>query len=93
MRVQKRKAQNIEKKGRISMAKIESFEKEDKIKDLGDKICRLANYYEKGKGRNLKLAVLADVLFSIKEIFKSHDGKFERLEKRLKDKEKAATID
>jgi len=78
MRVRKRRAQNIEKKGRISMAKV----KEYKIEKLGNKICRLVSYYEKGKGQNLALAALADVLMNIKEVFKSYDERFKRLEKR-----------
>jgi hypothetical protein len=34
MKVKKRRVQNIEKKGRISMVNIKDFEEEDKIKDL-----------------------------------------------------------
>lgn len=82
MRVQKRKAQNIEKKGKISMAKIKSFDKEDKIKDLGNKICKFVEYHEGNKGQNLlALAALAEILFSIREIFKSYDEQFKELEK------------
>lgn len=66
------------------MVEIKSFEKEDKIKDLGDKICRFVGYYEKNESENLELAALADTLFSIKEIFKNYDRRFKELEKNLK---------
>lgn len=84
MRVRKKEAQNTEKKGRILMGKIKSFEKENKIKELGDKIYRFVGYYEKNESENLELAALADTLFSIKEIFKNYDRRFEELEKNLK---------
>jgi len=92
MRMRKRRVQNIEKKGKISMANYifdkKGLQKIDKIKDLGDKICRFVNYYEKNKGQNSELAALADTLLSIKEIFKSHDEKFKKLEEHLKEKTK-----
>ena len=63
------------------MTKIRILKEEDKIKDLGIKICRFAKYYEKGeRERRLELAALADILISIKEIFKSYDKKFKKLE-------------
>lgn len=70
------------------MTKIKILKEEDKIKDLGNKICRLVNYYEKGKGQSLALAALADVLLEIKEVFKSYDKRFKKLEEYLKKKEK-----
>lgn len=81
MRVRKRRTQNIEKEGRTSMAKIRSLKKMDETEDLGDKICRFVNYYEKNKGQSLELAALADILISIKKIFRSYNEKFEKLEK------------
>ncbi len=93
MRVQKRRAQNIEKKGRISMAKIRSLKKEDKIKDLGDKICKYVEYIADGKkGRVLELAALADILFSIREFLRVYDKRFKEFEESLKDKERRMVI-
>ncbi|GAI19513.1 unnamed protein product, partial [marine sediment metagenome] len=60
----------------------------DKIEKLGNKICRLVKYYEKSKGQNLALAALADVLLGIKEVFRSYDKRFKKLEESLKDKER-----
>lgn len=31
------------------MVKVKDLKEEDRIKNLGDKICRFAKYYEKGK--------------------------------------------
>jgi len=64
----------------MTKTKLKNFKEEDRIKDLGDKICRLVYYYEKGKGRNLELAALASIFISIKEIFKIYDKKFKELE-------------
>jgi len=74
------------------MTKIKILEEKDKIKDLGNKICRLVRYYEKGKGQNLALAALADVLMNIKEVFKSYDERFKKLEEHLKEKERMMVI-
>ena len=72
------------------MPKINILKKEDKCKNLGDKICRFVEYHEL-KNRYapiLQLAALADILVSIKEIFRSYDKRFEKLEEHLKDKER-----
>lgn len=59
------------------------LKKVDKIEELWNKVCKFAEYYEQGKkGRSLELAALADVLLCIREIFRSHDEQFKRLEKR-----------
>jgi len=64
------------------MTRIKILKEEDKIKDLGVKICRFAKYYEKGeKGRSSELATLADVLSAISRILKDHDERFKELEK------------
>ena len=64
------------------------LQKVDKIKELGDKVCKLVEYYEQGKGRVFKLAALADVLSATNRILKSHDERFKEIEERLKDKER-----
>lgn len=81
MRVQKRRAQNIEKTGRISMVNIKDFKKIDEIEELGNKICKLVGYYEREKGWSPEFAALAEILIHIKRIFKSHDEQFKKLEK------------
>jgi len=68
------------------MTKILILKEEDKIKNLGDKVCRFVNYYEKSEGRSLALAALADVLLNIKEVFKNYDVRFKKLEEHLKEK-------
>jgi len=94
MRVQKRRVQNIEKRGRISMANCISdrkgLRKVDKIEELGIKICKFVNYYEKidffthdDKEKNLALAALADLLINIREVFKSCDVRFKIIETEL----------
>ncbi|MBA7549485.1 hypothetical protein ES705_41969 [subsurface metagenome] len=55
--------------------------KVDKIEELGNKICRLVEYYERD------LAALADVLMNIKEIFKSYDERFKKMEEYLEHKD------
>ena len=70
------------------MTKILTLKKEDRIKDLGDKVCRFVNYYEKSEGQSLALAALADVLLNIKEVFKNYDARFKKLEEYLKEKTK-----
>jgi len=81
MRMQKRRAQNIGKKGKILMVKIKDFKKVDKIEELGDKICKFVGYYERKKGWSPEFAALAEILIRIKRIFKSHDEQFKKLEK------------
>jgi len=81
MRVQKRRAQNIGKKGKILMVKIKDSKKIDKIEELGDKICKFVRYYERKKGWSPEFAALAEILIRIKRIFKSHDEQFKKLEK------------
>lgn len=84
MRAQKRKAQNIEKKGRILMVKIKSLKKGDEIKDLGDKICKYVEYIEDGKkGRTLGLAALTEILFNIREFLRIYDNRFKKIETEL----------
>lgn len=84
MRVRKMKVQNIEKKGKTSMAKIKSFKKGDKIKDLGDKICRYVEYVAEGKkGRALELAALTDILFSIREFLRVYNERLKKVEAKL----------
>ena len=66
------------------MAKIKSFKEVDKIEELGNKICRLVEYYDREKGmEGWELATIADVLVSIREIFKSYDERFKKLEAEL----------
>lgn len=84
--MQKRRAQNIGKNGRILMVEIKDFKKIDKIENLGNKICKFVKYYEEEKGQILKLAALADILLNIKEVFKSYDTRFKKLEGHLKEK-------
>jgi len=59
------------------------FKKEDKIEDLGYRICRFVDYYDKDIGRIPELAALGDALFCIKEILKSYDKRFKRIEDEL----------
>jgi len=55
----------------MTESNIKDFKKEDKIKELSNKICRFVEYYEGDKGQNiLALAVLAEILFNIRGIFK-----------------------
>ena len=71
------------------MTKILILKKEDKIKDLGNKICKFVEYHEGDKGQNiLALAAIAEILFSIREILKSYDERFKKLEELLKEKER-----
>jgi len=70
------------------MTEIKEFKKIDEIKELGNKICRLVEYYERGKGRNLELAALADVLIVISRIFENHNKRFKKLEEQIKDRER-----
>lgn len=65
---------------KIGDFKMKNREEEDKIKDLGNKICRLVKYYEKGEEQSLALAALADVLLGIKGVFKSYDKRIRKLE-------------
>jgi len=70
------------------MVKIKDFKEVDKIEELGNKICRFVDYHEKSEGESLALAALADVLMNIKEVFKSYDKRFKKLEEHLKDRER-----
>lgn len=64
------------------MVKIKILEEEDRIKELGDKICKYVEYVADGKkGRALELAALADVLFSIREFFRRYEKRLTELEK------------
>ncbi|MBA7534343.1 hypothetical protein ES705_26589 [subsurface metagenome] len=64
------------------MTKIKSLKKEDKIEELGNKICKYVEYIADGKkGRALELAALADILFSIKGIFRRYEKRITELEK------------
>lgn len=64
------------------MTKINLLRKEDKIEKLGNKICKYVEYVAEGKkGRALELAALADILFSIREIFRIYGERFKELEK------------
>jgi hypothetical protein len=74
------------------MVNIKDFKKIDKIEELGNKICRFTENYERRKGRSLELATLVDVLFGISKIFKSHDKRFKKLEEYLKDKKRMMVI-
>jgi len=63
------------------MANIKDFKKIDRIEELGNKICKFAEYYAKEKGpKVLALAALADILFNFREIFRSYDKRFKELE-------------
>ena len=65
----------------MTESNIKNFKKEDKIEELGDKICKYVEYIAYGKkGRALELAALADILFSIREFLRGLKG----FEKRLK---------
>ena len=71
------------------MTRIRIFKEEDKIEELGNKICKFVEYHEGDRGQNiLALAALAEILFNIREIFKSYDERFEKLEECLKEKER-----
>jgi len=52
----------------------------DKIKELGNKICRLVDYHEHSKGRFWELVALADVLFAINRILRIYDKRIKELE-------------
>lgn len=64
------------------MTEIKILKEKDKIKELGDKICRLVDYHEHRKGRFWELVALADVLFAIVRILRDYEKRFKELEKR-----------
>ncbi len=63
------------------MAELRISKKEDKIKELGNKICRWWDYHEHKKGRFWEGVALIDVLFAICRILRSHDERLKELEK------------
>ena len=66
------------------MAEIKDFKKIDKIKELGDKICKFVEYVAEGKGgRTLELAALTDILFNIREFLRVYDNRFKKIETEL----------
>jgi len=65
-------------------SKTEDFKEEDKIKDLGNKICRLVKYYEKKKSRIWEIAALADVLFAIVRILRDYKKRLKTIEAELR---------
>ena len=74
------------------MTEIKEFKKVDRIEELGDKICKLVEYCEQGKGRIMELAALADVLSVTNRILKSYDERFKKMEEHLKDRERMMII-
>jgi len=62
------------------MIKIRVLREEDKIEELGKKICRLVDYHEHRKGRFWEWVALIDVLFAICRILKSYDKRIKELE-------------
>ena len=72
------------------MTKIKILKKEDKIEELGNKICKLVKYYERKDGYShvLQVATLADVLLTIREILKSYDERFKKMEEYLEYKDR-----
>ncbi|MBA7548089.1 hypothetical protein ES705_40535 [subsurface metagenome] len=71
----------------MTESNIKNFKKEDKIKELGNKICRLVDYHEKRKGRFWELVAFADVSFAICRILRSHEERFKKMEEYLEHKD------